>query len=102
MLYWKEGDDPQMRFYLSHCEYCGALFIKFQNRTTYCSPECRYYSDLEHTESRVRKHRKKYKNKTDDYWGLGTGYLHGTPRNDWNDEHQTIMMERMRLKIPAK
>ena len=101
MLFKKIPGDPQARFYTSKCKYCGKPYIKFQNATKFCSDTCRYYSDLEHTEERVRKHRKNH-SKTDNYWGLGTGYLHGTPKNDFEDEHAAIQSEYRRLKIPAK
>ena len=102
MLFKKIKGDPQARFWVATCNYCGSTFIKFQNATKYCSRKCRDYSDLEHTEKRVRKHRRKYKSKTDKYWGLGSGYLHGKPKSDFHDEHKAIMFERRRLKLPAK
>lgn len=102
MLLKKIKGDPQTRLWVATCKYCGSTFIKFQNATKYCSSKCRCYSDLEHTEKRVRKHRKKYKSKTDSYWGLGSGYLHGTPRDDFEDEYKAIIVERRRLKLPVK
>ena len=102
MLLRKIKGDPQTRFYVSTCQYCGSTYIKFQSATKYCSDDCRKYSDLEHTEKRVQKHRKKFKSKTDKYWGLGTGYLHGSPEACFEAEHQAIMSEYRRLKIPAK
>ena len=101
LLYRKVKGDPQMRFYTKKCSYCGKLFIKFQKATKYCSDICRHYSDLEHTEQRVRKHRRNH-SKTDSYWGIGTGFLHETPKSCFEEEHQAILMERKRLKIPAK
>lgn len=102
MLLKKIKDDPQTRFWVTKCKYCGSLFIKFQNAAKYCSDKCRDYSTLEHTEKRVRKHREKHRSQTDDYWGLGSGYLHGTPKKDFKAEHKAIMRERRRLKLPAK
>ena len=102
MLLKKIKDDPQTRFWVTKCRYCGSTFIKFQNATKYCSDKCRDYSTLEHTEKRVRKHRKKHRSQTDSYWGLGSGYLHGTPKSDFEDEHKSIMSEYRRLKLPAK
>lgn len=102
MLLKKIKGDPQTRFHVAKCKYCGSTFIKLQNATKYCSDKCRNYSNLEHTEKRVRKHRRKYKNKTDTYWGLGSGYLHGTPKKDFEEEHESIMVERRRLKLPIK
>ena len=103
ILYRKVKGDPQRRFYTVKCDYCGKLFIKFHSATKYCSDKCRNYSNLEHTEERVRKHRRKHRSKTDDYWGLGSGYLHGTPKTDWREEHKAIQTEQRRLKlIPAK
>ena len=102
MLLKKVKGDPQTRFFVSICEYCGSPFIKLQNATKYCSKKCRGYSDLEHTEKRVRKHRRKHKNKSDNYWGLGSGYLHGKPKSDFKAEHDAILWERRRLRLPAK
>ena len=98
MLFKRIKGDPQARLYDSRCEYCGSLFIKFAPATKYCSDKCRHYANLEHTEKRVRKHRLNH-SKSDKYWGLGSGYLHGKPKSSFNDEHKSIINEMKRLKL---
>lgn len=98
MLLQKIKDDPQTRLYVSTCKYCGSTYIKFQSATKYCSATCRYYSDLEHTEKRVRKYRKKNQVSFNSKW-IGTGHLGNHTSNDWEKELLLISREKKRLKL---
>lgn len=48
----------QTTFYTSKCKYCGKLFIKFQNKTLYCSTECKCRSVQDSKAAYQRKRRK--------------------------------------------
>lgn len=89
----------QTRFYVSKCNYCGKTFIKFQNKTLYCSDDCKKYSNLEHTCERVRQFRKRYKNVTQNNNWIGTGHLGNHTSGDWETEKLLIFRERKRLKL---
>lgn len=105
MLLKKEIKYPdgtiQTGFYISKCKYCSKNYIKVQNRTMYCSDKCRQYSRKEQKESYNRKYRLKYNNKSDTYWGLGSGYLGEHRHADFEKEISAINMERKRLKLKS-
>lgn len=48
----------QTTFYVSKCKYCGKTFIKFQNKTLYCSTECKCRSTQDNKAKYQRKRRK--------------------------------------------
>lgn len=97
MLLRKIKDDPQTRLYVSTCKYCGSTYIKFQNASKYCSDTCRYYSDLEHTEKRVRKYREKNQGSINSKW-IGTGYLGSHASKDCEKEILLISREKKKIK----
>ena len=88
----------QTQFYVTKCKYCGKTFIKFENKTMYCTDKCKYYSTLEHTNKRVRKHRRNDTIKHSSKW-IGTGHLGHHTSGDWETEKLLIVRERKRLKL---
>lgn len=100
MLLRKIKGDDQTRFYVSTCKYCGSTYIKFHNATKYCSDECRHYSDLEHTESRVRRFRRKLKSQglSVNNW-LGTGLLGQHYSGDEIQELRYVRSEKRKLGL---
>lgn len=90
----------QMGFVIYKCKYCGHLFIKLQNRRVYCSDKCSKYAHKEQKEAYNRRYRLQNKDKSDNYWGLGSGYLGShCNKDDFEKEHQAIILERKRLKL---
>lgn len=98
MLLKKIKNDPQTRLYVSTCKYCGATYIKFQSASKYCSATCRHYSDLEHTEKRVRRYRRKNQDSITNKW-IGTGHLGSHASKDWEKEKLLISREQKRLNL---
>ena len=84
------------------CRYtgCNNLFTPRAPHQLYCSDECRYYSDMDHTLERVRKFRKKYGNVLRELPGyvgmsLGTGKL-GEHRCDSMEEEERKIRQEIR------
>lgn len=91
----------QTQFYLSKCKYCGKLFIKFQNKTLYCSQECKCKSTQDNKAKYQRKRRKSIReghlisNETEK---LGTTYF---PKKigSWIEEQRRIKYAKRKAGI---
>lgn len=91
----------QTTFYLSKCKYCGKLFIKFQNKTLYCSTECKCKSTQDSKAAYQRKRRKQIReghlisNETEK---LGT--IHFPKKiGDWIEEQRRIKYAKRKAGI---
>lgn len=65
----------------------------------YCSKECSINAEKEKTLERVRRYRKRYDNRGDNYWGLGSGTLGSHKHEDIESEFHAVKKELKRLKI---
>lgn len=85
----------QPQFHEKQCNWCGKTYTPRVGHQLYCSPQCRKYSDQEHTLHRVRKFRKKYHNVLNQlsYQNLGTGGLGQHRDNDFEEEQRKIRQE---------
>ena len=104
MLFRRKPNDPQAYYYLSTCKYCGQLFIKFQNKSCFCSDECRHKSKQDSKASYQRKRRKLIKDgvlisNENNY--VGTGFLSKHANPDFKREYKSIRKEcgRIGLKL---
>ncbi len=88
---YKDGT-VQTQFYTYKCKYCGKLFIKFENKTMYCSDECRCKSNQDNKAKYQRKRRKQINNGeliSNETKKLGT--IHFPKKiGDWIEERQRI------------
>lgn len=98
--YLKDGT-IQTTFYLSKCQYCGKTFIKFQNKTLYCSTECKCKSTQDNKAAYQRKRRKQIReghlisNETEK---LGT--IHFPKKiGDWIEEQRRIKYAKRKAGI---
>lgn len=102
MLLKKTLNDPQTRFYVSHCKYCGQLFIKTHNRIMYCSNECRCYALKEQKAIYQQKRRLLIKNGeliSNENRELGTTFLSVHPKSDFILEEKAIKRELKRIGV---
>lgn len=102
MLFHKIPGSPQLRFYLSRCVYCGKLYIKTENRTTYCSHDCRHKSIQDSKARYQRKRRKLIKDGeliSNENNFIGTTFLSKHPQKDFKKEHENILKEARRLGV---
>lgn len=101
MLYEKSQGEPQVRFYVSKCKYCGKTFIKFQNKTCYCSSQCRSYAAQDQKASFARKYRRMIREglmvRKETY--LGTGCLTENPLGNFEDELLRVRKELNRIGV---
>ena len=84
------------------CQYCGKEFIREHNSQVYCSDKCRHYAYLERFTKYSRKRRKSIRNKelvTNERNVVGTNYLSGKRREDFDEEQKAILKEMKRLKL---
>lgn len=91
----------QTQFYKSTCKYCGRTFIKFENKTQYCTPECACKSTQDNKARYQRKRRKQINNGTlisNENKKLGTTYF---PKKigDWTEEHRRIKYAKRKAGI---
>ena len=102
MLFKKIPGDPQLRFFVSKCKYCGKDYIKLQNKTGLCSDECRHKSNQD-SKARYQQKRRlliKHGELVEYDKELGTTFLSGHALVDnWNHEHQRILAEKGRVGI---
>jgi GTP-dependent phosphoenolpyruvate carboxykinase len=104
MLYKKIDKDPQMRFYISHCRYCGKPFIKVENRSTLCSYRCKVKSTQDSKAEYQRKRRKAINdgelisNETNQI-GTSTVYLSKKIKPSFEEEHSVILKEKKRVGL---
>ena len=101
MLYEKIKGDPQMRFYLSKCKYCGSVFIKFENKTMYCSADCKCKMNQDNKAKYQRKRRKQIREGhliSNETKKLGTTYF---PKKikDWSEELNLIKKAKRKAGI---
>ena len=77
MLFKRIPGDPQLRFEVRKCKYCGKKYIKLQNKTSLCSDECRHKSTQDSKAKYQQKRRLQIKNGTliERDKPLGTMYL---------------------------
>lgn len=57
-LHEYEDGSIQTCFETRTCKYCGRTYIKIQNKTLYCSPECKHKSTQDNKAKYQRKRRK--------------------------------------------
>lgn len=102
MLFKKLDGESQVRFYIAKCKYCGKKFIKFENRTVYCSNNCKHFSRLEQKAEYQRKRRKLINEGhlvSNESRYVGTGFLSANRNVNFDVESQSIKRELARLKI---
>lgn len=102
MLLKKTLNDPQTRFYISHCKYCGQPFIKTHNRIMYCSNECRGYALKEQKAIYQQKRRLLIKNGeliSNENRELGTTFLSQHALDDFGLEERTVKRELKRIGV---
>lgn len=91
----------QTTFYTSKCNYCGKTFIKFQNKTLYCSTECKYRSTQDNKAAYQRKRRKQIREGhliSNENQKLGT-YRFPKKIKNWTDELQRIKYAKRKAGI---
>ena len=89
-------EDPrQAVLILRKCKWCGRLYIKQSNKSTYCSNNCRKYAHQEQKAIFANKYRRQHPKKE----CLGTGGLSQHRRHNFTSEYNAIMNEKKRLKI---
>lgn len=97
---YKDGT-IQTQFYVTKCKYCGKRFIKFQNKTLYCSTECKCKSTQDNKAKYQRKRRKHIReghlisNETEK---LGTIHFPKKIEN-WIEERQRIKYAKRKAGI---
>ena len=104
MLLRKIPGDPQTRFYVSKCKYCGKLFIKVHNKSMLCSYRCKVKSKQDSNAAYQRKRRKEINegklisNETNQV-GTSTVYLSKGIKPTFEEEHMVILKEKKRVGI---
>ena len=76
------------------CPYCMRLYIVTQHQQKFCSRKC--YKE-HRRDYKARWKREKYNPKQ--YERLGTGYLTGKAKKDFDKEHKAIKKELRRMRI---
>lgn len=76
------------------CPYCMRLYIVTQHQQKFCSRKC--YKE-HRRDYKARWKREKYTPKP--YERLGTGYLKGKPKQDFDKEQKAIENELRRMRI---
>lgn len=102
MLFHKIPGDPQARFYISKCKYCGTKYVKTENKTAFCGDECRCKSKQDSKAKYQRKRRKLIRDGelvSNEAKYIGTGYLSKHPQNDFKDELASILKEKRRIGV---
>lgn len=102
MLLKKILNNPQTRFYISKCKYCGRVFIKFENKTGYCREACRTWAVREQ-KARYQQKRRKLINDgeliSNENNKLGTTYLSNHRHDDFKREYLSIHKEAKRIGV---
>ena len=104
MLLKKIPGDPQTRFYVAKCKYCGKLFIKVTNRSTLCSYDCKVKSNQDNKAKYQRKRRKLINDgvlisNESNQLGTSTVLLSKTIKDNFKDEHSVILKEKRRVGL---
>lgn len=102
MLFRKIKGDPQLRWYISKCKYCGTTYTKTQNRTMFCSNECRTKSKQDSKAKYQRKRRKLIRDReiiSNERNYIGTGLLSKHANKDFKKEHHSILKECRRIGV---
>lgn len=102
MLLKKTLNDPQTRFYISKCKYCGKLFVKTHNRKEYCGENCYNFSRKEQKAKYQQKRRlliKRGELISDENKELGTTFLSPHAKSDFKIEHKMIQRELKRIGV---
>lgn len=102
MLFHRIPGDPQARFYISKCKYCGTKYIKIENKTGFCSQECRCKSIQDSKAKYQRKRRKLIRDGelvSNERVYIGTGFLSKHANSDFKREHASILKECRRLNV---
>jgi len=102
------------------CPICGEIFKPEKPNQKYCKPKCRLIAEKERINTRVRKHRQKYRKTQKEaryeaiqkasqengkavleqyHIGKGTGSLGAKPNKNFDIEQILIQNELRRLKI---
>lgn len=85
-----------------NCSYCGKPFTRKHNSQIYCSDVCKNYAIMETHAEYQRSRRKSLRNKelvSNENNYVGTNYLSGKRREDFDDEQAAILKEMKRLKL---
>ena len=104
MLFHKIPGDPQLRFYISKCKYCGTTYTKTENKTMYCSDKCRHKSKQDSKAKYQRKRRKLIKDGiliSNERNYIGTGLLSKHANNNFKKEHESILKECRRIGVKS-
>ena len=89
-------EDPKQTTLITRtCKWCGTLFIKTSNKTTYCKPECKKYAHMEQKAIFANIYRRQHPKRE----CLGTGGLSQHRRQTHTSEYNEIQNEKKRLKI---
>ena len=102
MLLKKTPEDPQTKFYISKCKYCGRIFIKFENKTCYCRDACRTWAKKEQKAAYQQKRRKLIKEGvliSNENNRLGTTFLSEHRNPDFNVERNNLRNEAERIGL---
>ena len=102
VLYRMIPGDPQARFYISKCTYCGRSYIKLQNRTCLCSDDCRIKSTQDSKAKYQRKRRRLIREGvllTNESNYVGTGFLSKHANKNFKIEHSHVLKEIKRIGI---
>ena len=103
MLLKKIPGDPQSRFYISICSYCGKPYFRRHNRNTLCSYKCKVKSKQDSDAVYQRKRRKAINDGTlivrDKQVGTSTVLLSKKPKADFEEEYKVILQEKRRVGI---
>ena len=86
---------------VARCKWCGSLFVKEHNREVYCSSFCRDSAREEQSRDKSIDWYHKHKGELDEIsrYGLGSGFLGGHRRVDFDDELECVRREFVRLKL---
>lgn len=101
MLLKKIKDDPQTRFWVTTCKYCGSTFIKLENATKYCSKHCRDKATQDNKANYQRKRRRKIRNGeliSNETEKIGTFYF-SKKINSWEDETCQVKNAKRKSRI---
>ena len=87
---------------ISKCKYCGKTYTKTENKTAFCSDECRHKSKQDSKAKYQRKRRKQIREGTlisNERNYIGTGLLSKHANPDFKKEHKNILKERQRIGV---
>ena len=91
-LYEYKDGSIQTGLPLRKCKYCGKDYIKLQNKTLYCSQDCKNKANQDNKAKYQRKRRKLIKDGeliSNETQKLGTTYF-PEYTNDWQKEREMI------------